>query len=70
MLSYKWLYCFCSSKVRDTPAGHHITVVISPLKSLIHDQVLRWKKLGVKAIAIEQAKDMAAEVVEGKINIK
>jgi superfamily II DNA helicase RecQ len=47
------------------PETQHISIIISPLKSLMRDQTQRLKALGVKTACLE--KDMDPETKKGKL---
>lgn len=51
---------------RDKPRGSSLVVVVSPLKSLMEDQVASLQNLGIPAIAIGTETD--AEMIQQVIN--
>ena len=46
----------------ETP---HVTLVISPLRSLMVNQVSRWSKAGIQSAAIMHKKDMSKTTFQG-----
>ena len=59
-----------SSIAGDKPRGSSLVVVISPLRSLMEDQVLFLNKNGVPAIAFtdEEDPDIVQQVINGNYN--
>ncbi len=43
----------------------HIAIVVSPLKALIQDQLIRCQELSIKTIAVRQSKEMSPEEIQG-----
>ena len=46
--------------------GPHLSLVVSPLRSLIMDQVTKAKKMGVKAVGVLSKEELNGEDMEGK----
>ena len=51
---------------QKNPQHHHLALVISPLKALMHDQVTALVQKGVDARSIQRKVDMAADDITGK----
>jgi len=47
----------------------HITIVVSPLRGLIMDQVQRWSRRSVKAVGLLTVEEVSDENIQGKANI-
>ncbi|XP_006820621.1 ATP-dependent DNA helicase RecQ-like [Saccoglossus kowalevskii] len=47
------------------PGIHHISLVVSPLKSLVMDQVANWSLKGIKCAGIVNRDEMEVETIEG-----
>ena len=48
------------------PDKQHMALVIMPLKSLMRDQVGRWKKYGVDIVALLSLSETSEEEISGK----
>ena len=49
--SAHYIVLYCIFKQMD-PSVHHMSLVISPLRSLMHDQVKIWSKRNVRCVAV------------------
>ena len=45
--------------------GPHLVLVISPLKSLMFDQVTRWSRVGIESAMIMPKKEMDKDIIQG-----
>ena len=62
-----YIVFFFKNEFQICPDHRHIILVISPLLSLINDQLMRWRAAKVKCAAITG--DMDKTIVEGKYSI-
>ena len=61
-------YVFLFKFVQMHPGIPHFSLIISPLRCLIRDQVQRWNKRGVSAVALISGDDLSSETLKGMFN--
>lgn len=54
--------CFVQLQPANKP---HISLVVSPLRALMHDQLKRCEEMGVRALMLNRASDVSADDRQG-----
>ena len=49
------------------PNTQHCSLVISPLRNLIRDQVKQWTKIGVPCVGIIGGEEVSSEIMTGAL---
>ena len=53
----------------DPSTGTHIALIVSPLRSLMFDQVARARSMGVRSVAVTRHAEMSVDDIESKLNL-